>query len=140
MARNAAPGKARGSHDTALAGMIGAAIRDAREPDLTQGQLAARCGIDQPTMSRLERGTRPTPLTVYEMLRIEEATNRPPGWLLQHAGIVGTHERSAASAIASDATLPVIVRRMLLAALAAAVEMERDREREPEREPETVGA
>lgn len=119
MAPSTESGKARGSQDTVLAGKIGAAIIAARHPDITQAELARRCGIDQPTLSKLERGKRITPMTVFEMLEIERATSRPPGWLLQRAGIVGTPERGAASAIAADPSLPTVVRVMLLAALEA---------------------
>jgi transcriptional regulator with XRE-family HTH domain len=114
-------GLARGSQDVVLAGKVGAAIIAARHPDITQAELARRTGIDQPTVSKLERGLRPTPITLWEMLAIEQATGRPPGWILSRSGITNpTHGLDIAAAVNADADLTSLARRMLLAAIDAA--------------------
>jgi transcriptional regulator with XRE-family HTH domain len=112
-------GSVRGGSDTELAAKLGRAIREALGDEMSQSELARITGIDQPTLSKLIRGVRTTPLTVWEMLTVERATRRPPGWILVRAGI--TRETPGArEAIKAEPGLPVVARRVLLAGLEAA--------------------
>jgi len=63
---------------------LGAAVRRARADRLKQGELAAAIGVTQPTMSEIETGKRPP--TIDELVRIEQACDRPPGWVLSACG------------------------------------------------------
>lgn len=108
----------RGGDDIELARRLGHAIREAMG-ELTQTDLARASGIDQPTISKLIRGIRLTPMTVWEMLALEKACKRPTGWILQRAGYLKP-TASAADAIMGEDDLPIIARRMLVAALGAA--------------------
>jgi transcriptional regulator with XRE-family HTH domain len=109
----------RGSEDLALAGAVGNAIVAARG-DMTQTELSAATGIDQPTISKLEKGMRKSPLTVWEMRAIEQATGRPPGFILTEVGYL--HRRHGArQAIAAEPNLTVEGRRLVLATLDAAM-------------------
>src|SRR5918993_5521435 len=81
-------GGRKGADDIELAIRLGHAIRAAMGSHIRQPELARATGIDQPTISKLIRGTRKSPLTVWEMMRFESATGRPHGWILQTAGII----------------------------------------------------
>jgi transcriptional regulator with XRE-family HTH domain len=123
--RGAARGGATEDPETAAA--MGRAIREAMGPDMTQGDLARATGIDQPTLSKMIRGLRPSPLTVWEMMTIERATGRPYGWLLGAAGIT---ERTPGvrEAVLGDSRLTASARRVLIAAHGAAVAESADSE------------
>jgi transcriptional regulator with XRE-family HTH domain len=119
--------KVRGSGDIDLAEAVGRAIRAAMG-DMTQPELAARTGIDQPTISKLVRGTlrdrskpaRPSPLTLWEMREIEKATGVPPGFILTHMRYLPRNYNTPRQAIMADASLTREARSMLLATLDAA--------------------
>lgn len=112
----------RGNDDRALVSALGRAVRLARGDEMSQPELAMRTGIDQPTLSKLERGVRLTVLNIWEMLTIERATGRPPGWILRQAGIIAP-STSVADAVRSDPDLTTEARRILLAAHRAATGM-----------------
>jgi transcriptional regulator with XRE-family HTH domain len=64
------------------------AAREAAE--LSQRQLAASSGIAQPTLSRIEQGTRAAKLN--EILALAWALGCPPSELMEHAGVQGRLE------------------------------------------------
>ena len=68
--------------DLELSHQLGRIIVAARG-EMSQGDLARATGLDQSAISRIERGARPTLLTLLEMQLIESACNRPPGWILR---------------------------------------------------------
>lgn len=109
----------RGSEDLELSASIGRAVTAARG-DMTQMDLARATGIDQPTISKLEKGMRRSPLTLWEMRAIEQATGRPPGFILTEMGYL--HRRNTArQAIAAEPGLSVEGRRLVVATLDAAM-------------------
>ncbi len=109
----------RGADNLALAANLGRAIR-AAQGEMSQSELSRRTGIDQPTLSKLVRGVRRTPLTVWEMLTIEQAAGRPPGFILRQAGLI-TRSVGIREALLSEPDLPELARRMLIAASDAAM-------------------
>jgi len=114
-----APPTVRGAHDTELARRLGRALREAMG-EMSQTELARRSGIDQPTISKLLRGVRLTSMTVWEMMAMERACGVPAGWMLSEAGYLSP-TTSARNAIMGEVELPMLARKMLLAALAAAL-------------------
>lgn len=126
----------RGGDDVELARRLGAAVREAMG-ELTQSEVARNSRIDQPTLSKLVRGVRLTPMTVWEMLTIEKACNRPAGWILSRAGY-SAERPSATEAIMGEDDLPILARRMLIAALEAARGAEAPRTTTMIVEPKTI--
>lgn len=101
---------------------IGQAIVLARkEARLTQTDLADAIGAKQPTISALETGARKDGPTVLEMMAIERACQRPPGFILRRAGYM--HEVvGVAAAAALDSDLDDGMRHVVQATYRAAVE------------------
>lgn len=97
---------------------LGAAVRAARGR-MTQGELAAALGVDQPTISKWERDDiRPS----LEQLRaIEETTGRRRGFILIAAGVV-EDVTSVEDAIEAHPDLSEEARRVLLRAFDGALE------------------
>lgn len=114
-------GGVRGAGDIELAAAIGRAIIAARG-EMSQPELSRRTGIDQPTISKLERGTRPSSLTLWEMRAIERACDRPAGFILGEVGYL-RRRLSTRQALQADARLSAEARVILLAALEAAHSM-----------------
>lgn len=98
---------------------IGAVIvRARREAGLTQSDLAARLGVDQRTVSRLEAGRRPY---VDQVLAIDAACGRPAGWILRSAGLIDEISgETAEAAIDQDPLLTEHWRALVLASYRAA--------------------
>ncbi len=74
---------------TSEAPSIGAAIRACRAGRLTQDQLAEKTSFGQSTVSQWERD-KSTP-DAYQLRAIEDACDRPHGWILVQAGFVADH-------------------------------------------------
>lgn len=122
-------GSSRGRDDVTTAAAIGRAIMAARD-SMSQSELSRLTGIDQPTISKLERGARPQPLTVWEMAQIERCTGRPPGFLLREAGYLPrtlTARQALQAEPGLDATARVVLAAGLDAALALAESRDGDR-------------
>lgn len=96
---------------------IGDAIRIALEGRLKQRELADALGIDQGTVSRWVTG-KATP-TVEDVVRIEDACNRPRGFVLRAAGYI-SDGTTVLDAIEADHRLDDDARRILSGAYKAA--------------------
>lgn len=117
-------GGVRGAEDIELAAAIGRAVVAARG-EVSQSELSRRTGIDQPTISKLEQGKRPSSLTVWEMRAIERACERPAGFILGEVGYL-RRRLTARQALQADAQLSAEARVILLAGLEAAHSMSDD--------------
>lgn len=95
---------------------IGKAIRRARG-SMTQEQLAALIAVDQPTLSKWERNLQ---RASFEHIRaVEDATNRPRGFVLVAAGLV-EKVTTVEDAIAMDPTIDDRFRDLLLTSVQGA--------------------
>lgn len=112
-------GSSRGSDNIQLAASLGRAIVAARG-SMTQTELAERTGIDQPTISKLEKGLRRQPLTVWEMQAIEAATGRGAGFILRECGYL-PRTLTARQAVAAEPNLGADARVAIIGALDAAL-------------------
>jgi transcriptional regulator with XRE-family HTH domain len=101
----------------ALSVELGQAIKAARG-SMKQDALARAVGVDQPTISKWERGTvRPS---LDDIARVEKATGRARGWVLIAAGLVDGIT-STLDAIDGDPMLTEQAREMLRAAYQASL-------------------
>lgn len=102
------------------------AIREAYEGrGLSQAEVARRMGVDQTRISRLSLGKwKPDNGPDPDLLaRIEEACERPRGWILRCAGYVPEEQAaSVEDAINADRELTEPLRRALLAHYRASIE------------------
>ncbi len=105
------------------------AVRAAYDGRLTQAELADAVGVRQNTVSRWATGRlRPT---LEDLANIEQACDRPLGFILRAAGFVGDAD-DPEDAIAADPRLDDARRELLLGAYRIAVEQstkERSRRR-----------
>lgn len=107
--------KSRGRGDSLLVD-LGSAIKSALH-GRTQQWLADAVGIDKSAVTRIIAGQMKD-LTLTRVIEIEDALEVPRGALLRAAGYVA-EVATPEDAIASDTTLPVVARDLLLAAVAS---------------------
>src|SRR5215467_6048837 len=118
MANSSASRKPVKVDPAALALRLGRAIRKARG-QVTQVQLATRSGIDQASISLIERGERLP--TIEQVARIEAALQLARGALFEAGYSQASH--STRDAIANVAALPPVARETLLRVYDGLLEM-----------------
>jgi transcriptional regulator with XRE-family HTH domain len=111
-------GNGPGVDPEAIALQFGAALRLARG-DITQVQLSEPSGIDQATISVIERGLRLP--TVEQVARLEHALNLRRGALFEAGYAIAPH--STLDAINNDAALHPLAREVLKRVYAGLLEM-----------------